>query len=258
MDINGENFTIKDIFDTPATVPDCIVINKNKLGTGHGEAKFYITSKEKMRGFYGGEGFNAKCFILKKDLVDYMNAMRSEYFHPTQNYKGKEELAKLWKTRMGKVRQLDEVVEFNMQNQVQIEGARGYVNSSDDGHNLIRELSLPLVSYVSAMKLADKNGTSVFYWKLFADFDAISEKSNALVFCYGKKEALKEERKSRKGKEVNQARIGQGFYREKLLGECPFCPITMINDERLLVANHIVDVLFNRIKGFMEALCLIN
>lgn len=243
MDINGEKFTIKDIFDTPATVPDCIVVSKNKLGTGHGEAKFYIASKEKMRGFYGGEGFNAKCFVLKKDLLDYMNAMRSEYFHPTQSYKGKEELAKLWKTRMEKVEQLKEVVEFSIQDQVQIEGSRGYVNSSDDGYNLIRELSLPLVSYVSAMELADKKGASVFYWKLFADFDAISEKSNALVFRYGKKEEepLKEERKSRRSKEneVTQARVGQGLYREKLLAECPFCPITMINDERLLVASHI-------------------
>ena len=31
----------------------------------------------------------------------------------------------------------------------------------------------------------------------------------------------------------------QGIYRDKLLSECPFCPITMINDERLLIASHI-------------------
>ena len=42
-----------------------------------------------------------------------------------------------------------------------------------------------------------------------------------------------------KRKEINNARIGQGKYREQLLDECPYCPITKINDERLLIASHI-------------------
>ena len=40
-------------------------------------------------------------------------------------------------------------------------------------------------------------------------------------------------------KELSYARIGQGKYREALLEECPYCPITLINDERLLIASHI-------------------
>lgn len=39
--------------------------------------------------------------------------------------------------------------------------------------------------------------------------------------------------------EIRRARQGQGLYREKLLNECPFCPITLISDERLLIASHI-------------------
>ena len=39
--------------------------------------------------------------------------------------------------------------------------------------------------------------------------------------------------------EIRRARKGQGIYRDKMLQECPFCPITMINDERLLIASHI-------------------
>ena len=31
----------------------------------------------------------------------------------------------------------------------------------------------------------------------------------------------------------------QAKYREKLLEECPYCPITKISDERLLIASHI-------------------
>lgn len=192
--------------------------------------------------FYGGEGFNAKCFILKKDLKAYINAIKTEYMNPTQDYRGKDELADLWESRMQKVEQLQEVIEFSIHDQTQIEGPRGYVNSNDEGYYLIRELSLPLVSYVSAMKLADKMGSSIFYWKLFADFEAIADKESALVFRYGKKGEIaqrQELQKEKKENELNKARIGQGSYRDKLLEECPFCPITMINDERLLIASHI-------------------
>lgn len=162
--------------------------------------------------------------------------------NPTQDYRGKDELADLWQSRMQKVEQLQEVIEFSIHDQTQIEGSRGYVNSNDEGYYLIRELSLPLVSYVSAMKLADKMGTFIFYWKLFADFEAIADKESALVFRYGKKEEIAQRQVSQKEKkenELNRARIGQGMYRDKLLEECPFCPITMINDERLLIASHI-------------------
>ena len=38
---------------------------------------------------------------------------------------------------------------------------------------------------------------------------------------------------------IVRARVGQGEYRTKLLGECPFCPITLVTDDRLLIASHI-------------------
>lgn len=38
---------------------------------------------------------------------------------------------------------------------------------------------------------------------------------------------------------VRYGREGQDEYRKKLLEECPFCPITMINEESLLIASHI-------------------
>ena len=38
---------------------------------------------------------------------------------------------------------------------------------------------------------------------------------------------------------MRQARDGQGKYREQLLAQCPYCPFTMISDERLLIASHI-------------------
>lgn len=246
MNINGEKLKYLDTFGTYMTVPDCIVAPKNKLGDGHGEAKFYISSKDAMRDFYGGEGFCAKCFILKSDLINYMIAIKSEYLHPTQNYRGKNELSALWSQRMDKIQMLDEVVLFDIYDQKQIQGPRGYVNSNDFGYQLIRELSLPLVSYITAVKLVDLSGSILYYWKLFVDFDALAEKENALVFKYGKKHdaertevAAISQTETEQQIQIRYARNGQGKYREAMLEDCMYiCPITMINDERLLIASH--------------------
>lgn len=244
MKINGQNFKFVDTLDSPITVPDCFVMRASKIGSGNGEAKLYIASKSVMYPFFGNEGFIAKCFLLKRDLRSYMNALHAEYIEPSQDYRGAAELPQLWKERIAKIEGLPDVIEFNVYSQDQIEGSRGYVNSKDYGYQLIREISLPLVSYISVMQLADSSGATIYYWKLFADFDAISDKKAALVFTYGKGEEkvsarVSKPNESKDQNEIRKARQGQGIYRDKLLSECPFCPITMINDERLLIASHI-------------------
>lgn len=243
MIIAGQKFSISDTLDSSITVPDSLVKRNNKIGGGNGEAKLYITSKGAMYSFFGDAGFSAHCFILKQDLIDYMNAIHAEYLHPSQPYRGAKEMPALWAQRLKIINALPDVIEFEIKDQNQIVGTRGYVKSSDPGYDIIREISLPLVSYISIMRLNDRNGLPIFYWKLFADFDAISDKREALVFTYGRKDGkttrpLKQKETSHQ-KEIRYARTGQGMYREKLLAECPFCPITMINDERLLIASHI-------------------
>ncbi len=243
MKIDGQNFNFVDTLNSPITVPDCFVMRASKIGGGNGEAKLYIASKAIMYPFFGNQGFVAKCFLLKSDLLSYMNALHAEYLHPSQDYRGAVEMPQLWKERVAKIEKLPEVIEFNVTSQDQIEGPRGYVNSKDQGYQLIREISLPLVTYISVMQLTDNTGATLYYWKLFADFEAISDKKAALVFTYGKKgervPAVPAPKFTSRQKEIRKARQGQGLYRDKLLSECPFCPITMINDERLLIASHI-------------------
>ncbi|MEG1567800.1 MAG: HNH endonuclease [Anaerovoracaceae bacterium] len=243
MKIANQLYKILDTFDNIVTIPDCFVLGKNKLGAGHGEAKLYFSTKKYMKDFFGKAGFAANCFILKQDLVSYLNLLKFEYTNPSQNYIGKEEFPLLWENRMKMVSGLDEIISFTVADQTQIAGARGYVNSNDFGYKLIREISLPLVSYLSVMQLSDNEGKILYYWKLFVDFDAISERKNGpLVFTYGKKvapEAFADKLKVNPNEQINYARCGQGKYRDALLEECPFCPITMVNDERLLIASHI-------------------
>lgn len=243
MIVNGEKLPTLAVFRNMMTVPDCVVCRSNKIGTGNGEAKFYIASKAEMYEFYGSEKFKANCFMLKKDLIAYMNAIKNEYMNPSQEYAKKEEMDELWLVRMGVIEGLPDVITFTVDDQYQIDGPRGYVKSSDKGYQIIREIALPLVSYVYVEKVGTEKAP-LFYWKLFVDFTAIWEKKNGpLVLHYGKaKEQV--QIKSTKGaekkaKEISYAREGQGKYREELLLQCNFCPITMISDERLLIASHI-------------------
>lgn len=245
MKINGEVLPTLSVFPSMMTVPDCVVVGSNKLGHGHGEAKFYISSKDDMYMFYGHPKFTARCFMLKSDLIAYMNAIKNEYQEPSQEYSSKNDLPRLWAERMLMIESLDDVIFFNIQDQHQIAGPRGYINSRDEGYQIIRQIALPLVSYIYVEKVGLASDP-LYYWKLFVDFEAIWEKQNGpLVFHYGKPKAEeKPEEKPNKAKEkeeqtVRQAREGQGKYREQLLEQCRYCPFTMIADERLLVASHI-------------------
>ena len=252
MKIAGETYKEQNVFGSFLTVPDCIVVGSNKIGSGHGEAKFYFAPKDVMHSFYGPDGFKVKCIMLRSDLLSYMNAIKSEYINPSYEYGAKYKSAKktplsdLWLERYQKVKNLQEVVEFTLEDQSQIGGDRGYVKSCGEGYQILREIALPLCSYISVFELTGKFNEKIFYWKLFVDFDAILERQvKPLVFSYGTKKtseqilSVEEPEYSSVSKASSQARIGQGTYRDKLLEECSFCPITMVNDERLLIASHI-------------------
>jgi predicted restriction endonuclease len=87
-----------------------------------------------------------------------------------------------------------------------------------------------------------------YYWKLFVDFDALKQRGlTPQVFTYGKGAAsVSDNNAAKQEKEIqtsvktsNRDAVAQKRYRDKLLEECPYCPITKISDERLLVASHI-------------------
>ena len=244
MIILGENYSFQEV-SRVLTVPDCNVIGPNKLGKGNGEAKFYFGSKAELNTFTLGQT-SLNSFFLKTDLLTYLLSAQTEYMNPSQNYAGKDSMKVLWKERFDEISKLPDIISFTVEVQNQIAGPRGYFNSSDTGYKLFRTISLPLISYISIMRLTDRNNKTLFYWKLFVDFDAILHKrTGPLVFNYGKKEPerkpvteTKQPQEAIPDTSVRDA-AAQARYREKLLGECPFCPITKISDERLLIASHI-------------------
>ena len=110
MNICGVDYQVLDVYDQSITVPDSYVMNENKTGKGHGEAKLYMGSKDAMRNFYAGnphaEGFVAKCFILKKDIVSLLKTIKHEYQYPSIRYRGmegKKNMMHLWKKRIKEI-----------------------------------------------------------------------------------------------------------------------------------------------------------
>lgn len=238
MQINILN-TVYQVEDSKEkiTIADSFVVRDNKIGLGNGEAKLYVGQENtSTRDFFGNKGFTARCFLLKKDLLKYLNETKVEYLNPEQNYNNKNKLPVLWVERENEIELLSEKIEFEIQEQDQISGSRVYIKSSEMAYKLVRKLSLPNITYISIVKLSDANNNLEYYFRLFADYfgDAkhpyeVQEEMKLVEATIDLKQRLIK----------SKARIGQGKYREQLLIQCPYCPITMVSDDRLLIASHI-------------------
>lgn len=219
------------------TIADSFVVRQNKIGGGNGEAKLYVgNDNDEIRDFFGSSGFTIPCFLLKRDLLKYLHETQAEYITPEQPYVNKEQLPNLWNDRRSKIEQLPEKIEFEVFEQTQIAGPRIYVKSSDTGYKLIRELSLPNITYISVVKLLNEQGNLTYYFRLFADYFGDAKHPYTIK---KEKEEVENLQESEEKKVLTKARVGQGKYREELLKLCPFCPITLVSDDRLLIASHI-------------------
>ncbi|MBC8305656.1 MAG: HNH endonuclease [Pelagibacterales bacterium] len=233
----GLNYNVIDAIEK-MTVADSFVFRSNKIGGGNGEAKFYIgNDNEMIRSFFGSNGFQIKCFLLKQDLVQYLLDTEPEYKTPAQPYNNIDALPSLWNERLDKINKLNDILYFDINEQTQIAGPRLYVKSTDTAYRLIRELSLPNITYISAIKLVDGNGEFVFYFRLFVDYFGEVEHPQKVEEEIQKIE--EDEIEEKKKNLLKKARIGQGKYRNDLLQDCPFCPITLVTDDRILIASHI-------------------
>ncbi len=236
--VDGKEYKIQDAVEK-MTVPDCFVLPANKIWWGHWEAKFYVGNEwEELRNFFGWKGFSIQCFLNKEDLIKYLDECKTEYKKPEQPYKKAENMPELREERSKKIAEMNDIIQFTLNEQTQIAWPRVYVNSDDDAYHLIRELSLPNITYLSALKLQDSEGNFVYYFRLFVDY--FWEEEHPYEIEKQEQEIQQEVTKTdEEKKQMITARKWQWKYREELLKLCPFCPITMISDDRLLIASHI-------------------
>lgn len=237
VNVDGRRFEVCGIF-APIVVADSFVLRQNKTGSGNGEAKLYVGQEGKeVRAFFGTKPIRARCFIRKQDLIQYLKLTEIEYRFPTQEYRFDLRKGMLWESRYRSVSRLEETIWFTIEEQTQIVGPRVYVKSEDPGYELIRELSLPNRSKLGITRLRDESGEIIYYFRLFPEQledGRRAAREQAEVERIRSREISDLERES-----LITARVGQGRFRVDVLRDCVECPITRVNDERLLVASHI-------------------
>ncbi|MCC5907962.1 MAG: HNH endonuclease [Balneolaceae bacterium] len=245
--INGKTYNVIDSLERIPT-KDSFTNVKNKLGNGAGAWEWHIGSKNDTEryNFFGGRRFNSRCFLLKKDLVWLMNEMQTEYFNPTYRYRESNDFRNIWRERMNEIQNLPEVAFFALRehdgrdpNDMRLYAKRpGEDAEGDHIYGLLRKVALPETTFTSILKLRADDGDELFYFKIFPE----SIKMRSQV-----EEDKEIEEEIRNNDEISdtettqiiKSRIGQGIFRSKLIIDCGYCPITMVDDSRLLIASHI-------------------
>jgi putative restriction endonuclease len=235
LKIEGKNFTVEDDLQY-ITLADSFLLNK--IGKGHGEAKLYIGQENKVSTFFG-KFDDAECFLLKKDFFSVLLDSKTEYEVPQQNYRKKSEMIRKYLKHYSYLATLNEILWFKI-TRVNVEPPRIYIQSNSPYFKFLRNVGLPNISYLSVLKIKEINTQKIqFYFRIFIDYtnyqkEFIDFEEKAEIFKIENSNLTQLEKQT-----LSRARIGQGEYREKLLQQCLFCPFTLINDERLLVASHI-------------------
>lgn len=239
MTINRKDYEIVDTLEY-ITLADSF-IRENKIGSGHGEARLYV-GYEKKTLFDFFENFEKNnCMFCKKDFELFLKDAQSEYLKPQQDYVRKKDMEERFDRYFLEIKEIKEqVLNFEIEKYMKDDKNRVYVYVNSPYWEIMRKIALPNISYLSVLKLKDEKENIVYYFRIFIDY-----KSDIIGYQMPEEkeqeETIENDKKiSQKVKEViMRARIGQGKYREDLLDECPFCPFTLVNDERLLIASHI-------------------
>lgn len=225
-------------------ISDSFVETSNKTGTGNGEAKLYLGQEDspEFMEFFGQRGYLLNCVMFKKDLVRFMNELRSYYFNPPFSYRGGDELKSLWHERMKMLQQYpSEVISLKLEDQTQIDPPRSYAKSKDRGFSFLRSLPLSHLSKLIIVKYQSKS-SFIYELKLVVDMpkqvtsNGISE-FETLIRRVHAGESLDVGREIER---LKKERIGQEKFRSKVIEECKnTCAFTGVRDATLLVAGHI-------------------
>lgn len=171
ISLSGKSFRIVDVLER-ISVADSFVMPDNKTGGGNGEAKLYVGQNSmEIVNFFGERGFEVNCFLSTHNLISYLNNAFSEYKEPTQNYRDKNRLSGLWEVRLEKLKNYPPLINFKIKDQNQLEGPRVYVNAANDktdkiNYTILRQIPLPIISYIDIYKLIDSSSKTFFYFTL--------------------------------------------------------------------------------------------
>ena len=237
INILGTNYRIIDVLED-VNIADSFVLRHNKIGSGSGEAKLYIGNENSdLFRFWGPLTEPINCFLLKNDLILFLNRTRREYINPLQSYMNSNQRNILFTELTSSISDLrTDKLDFKSY-RVDVNPPRVYLKSDSPNYKLIRSLGLPNLTSLSIMKLEDSHGNISFYFRLF------EKNFSSSVLDYSIDDSLATITEPSVVNTIRRTltniRIGQNSFRNRLLEECTFCPFTNVNDPKLLIASHI-------------------
>ena len=226
----------------PLTIPDSFVVPDNKVHSGHGEAKFYVGSKEdpNLRTFFGESNFVITAMFEQQDLMQFLEDIKKEYLNPSQPYINASDLRRLWSKRMKTIEEFtSNEVTFECREQ-DAGGSRCYVKGTHGSpFQLLRELTLPNRTSVQIDKYCSEDAEEIFVFRLQHSLGSLEDSviRETLEIAYFSEDASVSLETRR---QLILSCFGLGLFRELLFASCEMqCPLTGIRDERLLTATHL-------------------
>ncbi len=237
IDLNNKRYKLLEQVDNIAVVDS--FVKKNKIGRGNGEARLYLGSQKGQYDFHAFFGdFSPKAFFLKIDFEDYLDDAKFEYEEQEQGYQ--ENISEDWQVYKNKLAHLQNEEYFTIYSALgEKDSIRYYIRSNDDVWEYFREIMLPVISYISILKIKDESENIFFLFRPTLNYFYNKNYHPAKIREEEEKIEQDTHISKEKKEQLVQARRGQGEYRKKLLEEKSECVITRVNDERLLIASHI-------------------
>ncbi|PRO39755.1 HNH endonuclease [Bacillus sp. LLTC93] len=254
MGVNSNTYI--PVSTASANIVDSFVTHANKVGSGSGEARLYVSSQKNdeygsfftfdtrinIDGYAGAQGL---CFFTKENLTKYMEDIKVFYDFPIASYR--KDVSLLYEERIELIEKLDDINTFQIYNQNgDLDADRFYIGSKNNLWHLMRRICLPrplTVLYIHKLVNRDDDRDVLYYFELFvvpkskSRHIASRRRSNAKIFEKIKNDiSISEtERKS-----LVTSRLGQGKFRQNTLDIMPACPFTGITEKSLLRASHII------------------
>lgn len=236
-EIDGERFELLGEIDNIPITDSFVKNNKLQGTTGHGEGKLYVGAQQKNNfGDFFGD-FSDKGTFLKKDIANYLDDAKFEYEQQEQKYR--QDISKEWEKHYQKMKNLSDREIFSIERAVPQDISRYYIKSEDNVFDYFRRIVLPLISYVSIIKLKNSSGKIFFLFRPLLSYSYNPYYHPAKVEEVEKTIEQNPTLTKEKKAQLQDARNGQGAYRQRLMEESAECIITRVNDERILIASHI-------------------
>ncbi|WP_297639051.1 HNH endonuclease signature motif containing protein [uncultured Clostridium sp.] len=251
IQINNKLYNLTDQLNV--SLPDSFVSPNNKIGSGSGEARLYISSQNSKPIFtFSPNEFITKkgnsypactssCFLLKENLLEYLDDTHNYYLNPTQKHN--RDISRFYNHRAYVVNHLNDLLEFKiyMQNG-NLDSARFYIGCADSAWDIIRELAIPKFSHLTISQYTSSASSIDIIYIFTLSFSAPNtpmytlEDENFITNTITNDTTIS----STVRLSLIKARNGQGKFRSNVFNIMPACPFTGISDSFLLRASHIM------------------